>query len=272
MGRIKEKEIILDADRVRAVITNDMKVYYKDPATNMLLPICENTALGSVAKEWINLFDEGDRLNQANGLYFQLTKKLLENFCFLRMSTEYARSESESIRKEREEDAYGFRPRYYTAYDEQDMVSIAESILLERSATRKMLRYFGKLDNIDRSAAAVRLITVAIGALKESRAYEWRLQAEILEMAYCTPENKGIKEELIIKSLGLKRGTYFNLKRSAISNVSRFLFGSMPNERGFIDENNPECMTALKKIFGEEKLQEILQDEDDELAKLLEIQ
>ena len=269
MGRIKAKQIVLKADNVRAVVTNDRKVCHKDPATNVMLPQTEWQPLGFMAEKLMELLDEGDRLNQSNGLYFALTKKLLESFCFLRMSEEYANSESKNISKDHEEQISEFEPRYYTAYDAEDMVDIVETILFTRSASRKMLKYFGELDKLDRAAAAVRLVATAITALRESKVEDWMLQADILEMAYCTPENKGIKEDLIAESLGLNRGTYFNLKRSAISNVSRLLFGSIPNERGFVDTEDPECLAAIEKIIGRKKMQEIMEDADAELAKIL---
>ena len=52
-----------------------------------------------------------------------------------------------------------------------------------------------------------------------------------------------------METLGLKNGRYFALKKSAISNLSRMIFGPTRNERGFVDLENVESMDEIKELF-----------------------
>lgn len=247
MGRKKEKEIKLPASRVKAVITTDSQVLYKDSQTDTLLPAVETNKDLPDADIMAYLISEGEKLNNDNGKQYCVTKKLLENFCFYQMSVDYGTEESDKLRKDRARLLGARRPTRYIAYDTDDLFELSTYFLKERSATRKMVKYFENEDNFDRAGAAVRLITTALMAMKKSNVSEWQLQADIIEMVYCTPENKGIKEEHIRESLGLKKDKYFAMKKAGITNLSKMIFGVLPNERGYLNS-------------GEEFLNELIEN------------
>ena len=226
MGRKrKQKVITLDAESLRAVVTTDGRILYKDPATNELIPTCEGSDFIEKPEKLIQLLDVGDWLNDDGGPQFIITKKLLEKFLFFKMSSTYADVEGKQISEDRERLISDFRTTKITLYEPEDMYYISEYCLKERSATDRMEKFFSKMDNFDRAGAAVRLVATSIAAMRKSSIEEFALGGEILKLAYCTPKLKGKREEHVMETLGLKNGRYFALKKSAIGNLSRMIFG-----------------------------------------------
>ena len=250
MGRKrKQKVITLDAESLRAVVTTDGRILYKDPATNELIPTCEGSDFIEKPEKLIQLLDVGDWLNDDGGPQFIITKKLLEKFLFFKMSSTYADIEGKQISEDRERLISDFRTTKITLYEPEDMYYISEYCLKERSATDRMEKFFSKMDNFDRAGAAVRLVATSIAAMRKSSIEEFALGGEILKLAYCTPKLKGKHEEHVMETLGLKNGRYFALKKSAIGNLSRMIFGPTRNERGFVDLENVESMDEIKELF-----------------------
>ena len=250
MGRKrKQKVITLDAESLRAVVTTDGRILYKDPATNELVPTCEGSDFIEKPEKLIQLLDVGDWLNDDGGPQFIITKKLLEKFLFFKMSSTYADIEGKQISEDRERLISDFRTTKITLYEPEDMYYISEYCLKERSATDRMEKFFSKMDNFDRAGAAVRLVATSIAAMRKSSIEEFALGGEILKLAYCTPKLKGKREEHVMETLGLKNGRYFALKKSAIGNLSRMIFGPTRNERGFVDLENVESMEEIKELF-----------------------
>lgn len=250
MGRKrKQKVITLDAESLRAVVTTDGRILYKDPATNELIPTCEGSDFIEKPEKLIQLLDVGDWLNDDGGPQFIITKKLLEKFLFFKMSSTYADIEGKQISEDRERLISDFRTTKITLYEPEDMYYISEYCLKERSATDRMEKFFSKMDNFDRAGAAVRLVATSIAAMRKSSIEEFALGGEILKLAYCTPKLKGKREEHVMETLGLKNGRYFALKKSAIGNLSRMIFGPTRNERGFVDLENVESMEEIKELF-----------------------
>ena len=250
MGRKrKQKVITLDAESLRAVVTTDGRILYKDPATNELIPTCEGGDFIEKPEKLIQLLDVGDWLNDDGGPQFIITKKLLEKFLFFKMSSTYADVEGKQISEDRERLISDFKTTKITLYEPEDMYYISEYCLKERSATDRMEKFFSKMDNFDRAGAAVRLVATSIAAMRKSSIEEFALGGEILKLAYCTPKLKGKREEHVMETLGLKNGRYFALKKSAISNLSRMIFGPTRNERGFVDMENVESMEEIKELF-----------------------
>lgn len=250
MGRKrKQKVITLDAETLRAVVTTDGRILYKDPATNELIPTCEGSDLVEKPEKLIQLLDVGDWLNDDGGPQFIITKKLLEKFLFFKMSSTYADIEGKQISEDREKLISDFRTTKITLYEPEDMYYVSEYCLKERSATERMEKFFNKMDNFDRAGAAVRLVATSITAMRKSNIEEFALGGEILRLAYCTPKLKGKREENVMETLGLKNGRYFALKKSAISNLSRMIFGPTRNERGFVDLENVESLEEIKELF-----------------------
>ena len=235
MQRRKKTEITIDAEDLRAIVTIDDRILYKDSNTNELIPTCEDSSLIVDPEELILLLDVGDWLNCPGGPQYVLTKKLLGKYLFFKMCTTYADIEGKRVSEDRERLFSDFQKIKFTAYDPEDMYYISEFCQEERSATKRMDEFFNKIDNFDRASAATRLVTTAIAAMKKSGVEAFMLQADILRLAYCTPNLKGKGEVHVIERLGLNNGTYFNRKREAISNLSRMIFGPTVNGRSFLN-------------------------------------
>lgn len=247
MGRTKKtKEITLKAEEVKAIITKDFKVLVVDTQTQNLVPEPRDESQLDYAT--INyLFEEGEALTAEGGKYYELTKKLLERYCFFTMSYDRGMKLTDEIKADRERLNQDFEERTYLVSDEHDLYSLSEYFLHERSATRKMLHYFDQEDNFERAAAAARLIEEGIKALSSSGVSDWEIEADILTCCYLTPENKGVNEQLIMDALGLKRNRYFRLKSCGVSHISKYLFGSFPKERGYLQPDELDWLKSPRK-------------------------
>lgn len=247
MGRTKKaKEIKINTDNLKAVITKDFQVLVVDAQTNNLIP--EAKEYSKLDYSTVNyLFQEGEALTSEGGKYYELTKKLLERYCFYTMSYDRGMKLADEIKTEREKLNKDFKEKSYTVSDEHDLYYLSAFFLHERGATKKMIHYFDQEDNFERAAATARLIEEGILALRSSKVYDWEIEADILECCYLTPENKGIKEQLIMEALGLKRNRYFRLKSCGISHMAKYLFGSFPKERGYLSLDDLNWLNSSSK-------------------------
>lgn len=247
----------LPGSKVKAIIMADGKIYPVDKKALAVIPQADEEEMLN-AEEILALIEEGESLNQKTethcGKHYYATEKLLEEYLFYTMNFNAGIEADKEINAARAQILENIKePQHFTAYDQTDLHSINYMVLQSRSATKRMAKYFSREDNFERAAAAARLVDSGIKALKESGVKEWSQEADILICCYMTPENVGLGEDKIMEFLDLKKTTYFKMKKSAISHLSRFMFGSFPNERGYLDDEESDDEKLLYEYFFPEK-------------------
>lgn len=247
MGRTKkEKEIKLPANKVKAVITTDSHIFFKDPKTNALLPLGRDNDSFPEADVLYYLISEGEERNRENGINYIVTKALLEKYRMLSQTCLQDSRIREQFCADQNTLHFSETEIRNLLLDNDEVYPLIQDILEESAGTwPRWEKFFCKPDNIDLSLASVRLVKEGVRILKESPNVELQLQADIIQYAYIDPDTWKMTEEEIRNLLNVKKDRYFAQKKNGISNLSAIIFGVFPGERGCLNPDDEKCQELV---------------------------